>query len=122
MRKDILFPDSLKNLKAIGAVSIELLRKQKLTTYTHTLTHTHIHTFSEDDFFFNVGHIYTKKKSKFDNRFLTPIQGFTQSKIEKAIILHLAEKHSWNRCNLLNLTMEKSFVKLGGSNRVRWPQ
>ena len=55
LRKYILI--SLQNLKAIGAVSIELSRKQKLTTYTNT----HIHTFSADDFFYNVDHIYTKK-------------------------------------------------------------
>ena len=71
LRKYILI--SLKNLKAIGADSIESSRKQKLTTYTHKHTHTHKHKFSADDFFFNVHHIYTKKKSK-----------FTQSKIEKA--------------------------------------
>ena len=52
---------SLQNLKAIGAVSIELSRKQKLTTYTDTRTQTHIHTFSADDFVFNVDHVYTKK-------------------------------------------------------------
>ena len=56
-RKHILI--FLQNLKAIGAVSIELSRKQKSTTYTHK--HTHIHTFSADDFFFNVDDIYTKK-------------------------------------------------------------
>ena len=61
LKKYILI--SLQNLKAISAVSIELSRKQKLTTYTHkhTHTHTHIHTFPADDFFCNVDHIYAKK-------------------------------------------------------------
>ena len=63
---------SLQNLKAIGAVSIELSRKQKLTTFTHTHKHTHTHThththFRQTTFFFNVDHIYPKRKSKFDN-------------------------------------------------------
>ena len=83
LRKYILI--FLQNLKAIGAVSIQLSRKQKLTTYTHTHTHTHthtythththihsyphthIHTFSANDFFFNVDQIHAKKKTKFDN-------------------------------------------------------
>ena len=38
---------------------------------------THIHTFSANDFIFNLDHIWIKKIAKFDNRFLTPIQGFT---------------------------------------------
>ena len=63
-------------------------------------THTHIHTFSADDFFFNVDHIYTKEKLKFDNWFLTPIQGFTQSKIEKA-----NKKHNW-------IDIKTSFIDL----------
>ena len=41
-----------------------------------------------NDFFFNLYHIYTKKIAKFDNWLLRPIQGFTQSKIEKAILNH----------------------------------
>ena len=64
----------LQNLKAIGAVSIELSRKQKLTIYTHT--HTYIH-FRQTNFFFQCRSYICKKKSKFDDWFLTPIQGFT---------------------------------------------
>ena len=52
---------TMQNFKAIGAISIELLRDKKLTTYTHTHAHTHAHThirtFPADDFFFNVDHI-----------------------------------------------------------------
>ena len=40
--------------------SIDFLRKYIPHTHTHTHKHTH-------DFFFNVDHIYAKKKSKFDN-------------------------------------------------------
>ena len=66
--KKIYFNISAK-FEAIGAVSIELSRKQKSTTYvhkhthtrSHTHAHTHIHTFPADDFFFNVDHICAKK-------------------------------------------------------------
>ena len=61
LRKYILI--SLKNLKAIGADSIESSRKQKLTTYTHKHTHTHKRTFSADDFF-SMYIIYMQKKSR----------------------------------------------------------
>ena len=91
LRKYILI--FLQNLKAISAVSIELSRKQKLTTYTHKYTHTHTHTrtltyihFRQKAFFHCRSYI-CKRKSKFDNWFLTPIQGFTQSNIQKAKFL-----------------------------------
>ena len=54
----------------------------------HTQTNTHTYIFGRR-LFFNVDYTYAKKKSKFDNWFLTPIQGFTQSKIEKAKLLRI---------------------------------
>ena len=61
----------LQNLKAISAVSIELSRKQKLTTYkrkhTHTLTHTHTYIHFRQTAFFQCRSYICKKKSKFDN-------------------------------------------------------
>ena len=87
-------------MKAIGAVSIEYSRKQKLTTYTHKHTHKHTHTHTHTQthtqthtyifgrrLFFHCRSYICKKKSKFDNWFLTPIQGFTQKKIEKEKLL-----------------------------------
>ena len=64
-RKYILI--SLQNLKAISAVSIELSRKQKLTTYTHKHTHTrtHTHTYiSGRRLFFQCRSYICKKKVK----------------------------------------------------------
>ena len=61
LRKYILIP--LQNLKAIGAVSIELSRKQILTTYTQTNTHTDTHTciFGRRLFFQCRSYMYKKK-------------------------------------------------------------
>ena len=56
---------SMRNFKTIGATSSEWSRDK------HRL-------------FFNVDRILTKEMAKFDNCILTPIQGFTHSKIQKA--------------------------------------
>ena len=60
----------MQNLKAIGATSFELSRYKKLTTHRYTNIH-----FRQTIFFQFHTYIWTKEKAKFDNWFLTPIQG-----------------------------------------------